>query len=199
MSQNIQTHFAARLSVSDYFGTLCIKGLNVITKVNSRCDSKTDWMIGSFSKKSWKCPKQAKYNLIHVNGLFLYPLQTSAILVFWYFQGYRKKQVVWNGLTLKLCGKWPNGSGNSFSTRFCEWFSKMFLMLYFINWPVFIVWLPLCLSWDIDHHCNCLFPSLWRHKFWNKTYLSNHAVFLHGQSQEKKLNILTIKEDFKLK
>ena len=36
------------------------------------------------------------------------------------------------------------GSGNSFFTTFCVWFSKktMFLMLYSINWPNFIAWLP---------------------------------------------------------
>ena len=35
-------------------------------------------------------------------------------------------------------------SGNSFFTKFCERLSKkMFLMLYSINWPNFIFWLPL--------------------------------------------------------
>ena len=37
--------------------------------------------------------------------------------------------------------------GNSFSMTFYEWFSKkIFLMLYSVNWPYFIVWLPLLLE-----------------------------------------------------
>ena len=40
--------------------------------------------------------------------------------------------------------KW---SGNSFFSIFWVWFfRKMFLVLYFINWPSFIVWLPLVLE-----------------------------------------------------
>ena len=42
-----------------------------------------------------------------------------------------------------------NGSWHSFSTIFCVWFfqkKNSFLMLYFINWPNFIVWLSLLLE-----------------------------------------------------
>ena len=39
------------------------------------------------------------------------------------------------------------GSGTSFSTAFYVlFFEKGFLMIYYINWPSFIVWLPLLLE-----------------------------------------------------
>ena len=37
---------------------------------------------------------------------------------------------------------------------------KMHLVLYTVNWPNFIAWLPLLID-------NCLWTSLWRHKFVN--------------------------------
>ena len=45
---------------------------------------------------------------------------------------------------------------------------KMFLILFSINWPNFLVRVSF-ISWDIGQYmyCNCLFPRLWRHKFWN--------------------------------
>ena len=41
---------------------------------------------------------------------------------------------------------------------------KIFLLLYFINWPNFIVSLS---SWDIGQYvyCSCLLTNLWRHIF----------------------------------
>ena len=50
---------------------------------------------------------------------------------------------------------------------------KMFLILYSINWPNFIVWLPLLLEILGNVYCSYLFPMLWRHKFWNWPFLSN--------------------------
>ena len=44
---------------------------------------------------------------------------------------------------------------------------KMFLMLHSINWPNFIVWLPLLLEILGNVYYNCLLTRLWRHKIWN--------------------------------
>ena len=46
-------------------------------------------------------------------------------------------------------------------------------------------------SWDIWRYvyCNCLFPRLWCHKFWNQHYLSNQAVFLYDQKFKIKISI----------
>ena len=43
--------------------------------------------------------------------------------------------------------------------------------------------------WDIEQYvyCNCLFPRLRRHKFWNQPYLSYQAVFLHDQKVKTKI------------
>ena len=47
--------------------------------------------------------------------------------------------------------------------------TKLFLMLYSINWPNFIAWLPLLLEILIKQYvyCNCLLTRVWRHKFLN--------------------------------
>ena len=55
---------------------------------------------------------------------------------------------------------------------FClDFWREIFLVWNFINWPSFIIWLPLpfLLSWDIGHYlcCNCLLTRLWRQEFWN--------------------------------
>ena len=52
-------------------------------------------------------------------------------------------------------------------------------------------------SWDIEQYvyCNCLFPRLWRHKFWNYPYLSSQAVFLHDQKFKTKISILWEKKE----
>ena len=55
------------------------------------------------------------------------------------------------------------------------------------------------ISWDIGKYvyCKCFFSRLWQHKFWNWAYLSNQAIFLHGQKVKgKKLNILRTKRPF---
>ena len=45
------------------------------------------------------------------------------------------------------------GSGTTFSTTFCaRFFKKLFAMLYYINWPNFIVWLPFLLE-ILDNIC----------------------------------------------
>ena len=77
--------------------------------------------------------------------------------------------------------------------------TKMFLVLYSINWTNFLVWLP---SWDIGQHvyCNCLLTRLWHHNFQNYHDFSNQGVFLHDKkSQDKNLNILRTKRVFKMK
>ena len=53
-------------------------------------------------------------------------------------------------------------------------------------------------SWDIGQYvyCNCLLTRLWRHKLWNRLYLSNQAVFLR---QDKNVNILRTRRTFKIK
>ena len=45
------------------------------------------------------------------------------------------------------------GSGTTFSTTFCaRFFKKLLSMLYYINWPNFIVWLPFLLE-ILDNIC----------------------------------------------
>ena len=67
---------------------------------------------------------------------------------------------------------------------------KMFPMSYSIKWPTFIVWLLLRLE-TLDNVCfSCLFSRLWCHKFWNQSYLCNHAVFLHDQKVKTKTKYL---------
>ena len=74
--------------------------------------------------------------------------------------------------------------------------AKMFLMLYSINWPNFIAWLPSLL----EILGNYLLTRLWRHGFWNELYLSNWAVFsTWPKSHDKNSNILRTKRDFKVK
>ena len=60
----------------------------------------------------------------------------------------QSKKTVWNfRLMIQRYGQFwffRKRLGNSFSTTLCVWFfKKMFLMWYYINWPNFIVWLPL--------------------------------------------------------
>ena len=79
-------------------------------------------------------------------------------------------------------------------------FSKnMFLMLYcyiLINRPNIISWFPLLLEIAQYVYCNCLLTSLWRHKFWNQSSLSNQAVFLHDQKVTTKFKHLENKTSF---
>ena len=80
-----------------------------------------------------------------------------------------------------------------FLHAFCK---KLSFLLYSLDWPNFIVWLP---SWDIVHYVyfNYLLTRLWRHKFWNEPFISNQAVFSKWpKSQDKNLNILRTKRAF---
>ena len=43
---------------------------------------------------------------------------------------------------------------------------KIFILLYSITWPNFIVWLPFLRKILGNVFCNCLLTRLWRHKFW---------------------------------
>ena len=51
----------------------------------------------------------------------------------------------------------------------CDFSRKLFLMLYSINWPRFIILLIGCTFGGNEKYvyCNYLFPSLWGCKFWN--------------------------------
>ena len=74
---------------------------------------------------------------------------------------------------------------------------KMFLILYYINWPNFIVWLPLLFEQYGQYvYWNCLFHRIWRHKFWNWPYLSNQVVFLHNQKFKKEIKHLENDKSF---
>ena len=49
-------------------------------------------------------------------------------------------------------------------------------------------------------YSNCLFPRLWRHKFWREPYLSNQVVFsTWPKSEDKNLIILRKKGAFTMK
>ena len=57
-------------------------------------------------------------------------------------------------------------------------------------------------TWDIEQcmDCNWLLTMLRRHKFWNKAYIYNKAVFsTRPKSQDKNLNMLRMKRAFKQK
>ena len=60
------------------------------------------------------------------------------------------------------------------------WKKNIFILLYSIRWPSFIVWLPLLREILGNVCCNCLLTKLWRHEFWNKSYLSNQTVFFRS-------------------
>ena len=60
------------------------------------------------------------------------------------------------------------GLGTVAPAHFVYDFSKkMFLVLFSINWPNFIAWLPLLLEKLSNVYSNCLLTRLWRHKFQN--------------------------------
>ena len=65
----------------------------------------------------------------------------------------------------------------------CDFSRKMFFMLYSINWPNFIAWLPLLLEIFVNIR---LLTRLWRHKFWSLPYLSNHACMTKMSRQKFK-------------
>ena len=71
--------------------------------------------------------------------------------------------------------------GIVFPAHFAYDFStKMFFILYSINWPNFIV--VTFTSWDIGQYvyCNCLLTRLWRQKFQNQCHLSNQTASIHA-------------------
>ena len=76
---------------------------------------------------------------------------------------------------------------------------KLFILLYFITWPYFIVSLLLLYETFTNVYCDCLLTRLWHHKCWNSTFLSNQAVFsTRPKSQHKNLNILRTKRAFRM-
>ena len=78
----------------------------------------------------------------------------------------------------------------------CDFSRKMFLMLYSINWPNFIVWLPLLLEILGNMYYNCLLTRLWRHKIWQPD-LSNQTVLLHEKNDENSRQIFKYLENEK--
>ena len=83
------------------------------------------------------------------------------------------------------------GSGNSFSTTFCEWFFKKNVFQVMFYQPTKFHCLIAFTSWDIGQYvyCKCLLSRLWRQRFWNQPDLSNQAVFLHDQNVRTKIEI----------
>ena len=60
----------------------------------------------------------------------------------------------------------------------CDFLTEMFRMLYSINWPNFIVWLPLLLE-ILGNMFIEVVNQVLRHKFQNYPDLSNQAVFIN--------------------
>ena len=63
---------------------------------------------------------------------------------------------------------------------------KMFLVLYYITWPSFIVWLSLLLDiLDNNNFVIICYPIsiIWRRKFWTYPWVSNQANFQHYQKK----------------
>ena len=64
--------------------------------------------------------------------------------------------------------KFRKESGDSFSTTFCVWFQgRCFSYYILLNDQISLF--DCFISWDIGQYmyCNCLFPILRHHKFWN--------------------------------
>ena len=87
---------------------------------------------------------------------------------------------------------------------------KLLLMLHSINWPNFIVWLPLLL--DISGNVcivivlSSFFPRYVKYvnkqkkkNFWDLPKLSNQAVFLHDQKFRTKIEICQERKELKVK
>ena len=91
------------------------------------------------------------------------------------------------------------GSGNSFSTTFCVSFFQKNAFYVILYWLTKFHCLIAFIFWDVGKYvyCNCLFPRLWRDKFWNWHYLFDQAVFLQDQ-RAKCLNIMRTKRVFKV-
>ena len=67
---------------------------------------------------------------------------------------------------------------------------KMFLMLYSINWPNFIIYLSLLLE-ILSNMCIAIvcFPGCEMINFETKFYVSNQSAFLHNQKVKTKILI----------
>ena len=76
-------------------------------------------------------------------------------------------------------------SGTSPCLIFCIIFwRKVFLLLYSINWPNFIVWFPL-LREILRNMCNVTVCDVINFEI--NLYVSNQAVFIHGQKVSTKI------------
>ena len=93
-------------------------------------------------------------------------------------------------------------SGTSFPASFPAWFLKKFISLAICYSLTKFHCLLAFTSWDIGQYvyCNCLLVRLWRHKFWNQSYLSSQDVFPTWlKFWDKNLNILRMKRAFEMK
>ena len=83
---------------------------------------------------------------------------------------------------------WEEGLGIVSSPHLVHYFStKILFILYSINGPNITVSWPLLLK---------ILCNLWRHRFWNYSYLSNQVVYLHDQKVETKIWISSGQKDF---
>ena len=92
-------------------------------------------------------------------------------------------------------------SGNSFSSTFCYDFStKMFLMLYSINWPSFITWSPLLLE-IMGNMCIVIvcYPGCDIMDFEINLIFQIAVLSTWPKSHDKNLNNLRTKRAFKVK
>ena len=75
-----------------------------------------------------------------------------------------------------------------------DFWTKLFLTIFYC--------LTAFTSWVIRKYVYyyCLFPRLWRHKFWNQPQLFYLVIFLHERkSPEKKINTFRMERAFKMK
>ena len=93
-------------------------------------------------------------------------------------------------------------SENSFSNTYCvlDFSRKMFSCYILLIDQTSLSGYLYLLRYGQYVYCNGLFPRLWRHKFWHFTlsFQPNH-FFTWPKSQDKNLNILRTKRDFKVK
>ena len=72
----------------------------------------------------------------------------------------------------------------------------MFLILHSINWPYFIVWVPLLLEILGNVYYNCLLTKLWRHKMWSELIFLDKPFCYMTKRSRQKLKYLENKKSF---
>ena len=68
-----------------------------------------------------------------------------------------------------------------------EFLRKMFLMLYSINWPIFIAWLPLLLEILVNMYIAIVCLPVWDVIDFEINLIFLQAVFLHEQNVKTKI------------